>query len=752
MDPISDQKAGRIGGAPKGALQASTAPTPPTAPAPSAAPAPPSRATAIAGVVIMALLCAVSLGLAFRSGAYGPADWLPFLIGLAALAIVVSVSGPVVLFGRLQKALLALFGAQAVWTTASILWATSLGNAWQEINRTFLYAVGVALAFAAVRWAGSVGVKALAALVTGAVGVVALVILIRLGVSDDPLRLFVGGRLNYPITYYNGLASLLMIGFWLAMGMANAPGVGHLRRRRGDPPTAGAEPPVARASARADESPPRQFPRWTQPLLLALSVFLIELALLPQSRGALWAFFLVVPFFVILSPHRFRALIDLAIVALPVVLFWGRINGVYAAIQDNTPLDAALGTALRAVGYSVLMVLVAWAITWVVERVIGSLSRRLRFWIGIALIVLAVAGAAGGLIYADVRTGSLGDYLGDRWAEFTGDSVGETGDSGSRFAAVGLNGRLTQWKVAAKAFSENPVLGLGAQNFELYYYQHRTTLLEVRQPHSQPMQLLSELGFPGLLLWIAFVVLALVRAGVLRFRAPGRAEQALIAAVMTAALSWFIHSSADWLWQLAAVTLPAMMLFGGLIGAGATRSSSEPLAVSRMGARASARASRRLNVTRAIFAVLALAVLASATFPYLSLRYFNLAAGAPNPEVATARASTAAALDPTSVLPFSARAAAHRTAAAQAPAGSSDQVEQLKLAAAAWVEATDREPGSWLYFYQAAEVFLTARNAAVAAGAYSAAEELGTSARTYLEEARRLNPLSPQVKALEATF
>ena len=701
----------------------------PDRPAPPAGAQPrglPPRAGMITGIVVIALLCIVSLGLAFRSGAYSLADWVPFLIGVAALAVMVAISGPAVFSGRFQKILLALFALQAVWTASSIFWATSLGNTWEEINRTLLYAVGIGLVFAAVRWAGPTGLKALAALVTAVIGVMALVIVIRLGVSDDPSGFFISGRLRYPITYYNALAALLMVGFWLALGMANG-----MRQTE------------------------RRFPRWTQPLLLALGVFFAELALLPQSRGALWTFFLVVPFFVILSPHRFRALVDLGIVVLPVVLFWGRLNEVYVASMDKVPLGAAVGGALRAIGYSVLIVLGAWAVTWLVERFAGPLSRRVRLSIGIVLMVLAIAGVVGGLVYADAHTGGLGGYLDNRWAEFTGDQ-GPSADTTNRFAALGLSGRVEQWKVAAKAFEENPVLGIGAQNFELYYDQHRTIALDVRNPHSQPMQLLAELGFPGLVLWLAFVVLTLVWAVMLRFRAANRATQAVIAAMMTAVISWFIHSSADWLWQMSALTLPVMMLFGGLIGAGGrqerapvTGAAAVPNEVTP-GVRPRAR--RRLRVSRSILTVLALLVLVSAALPYLCIRYCSFAAGSADLTTLTARAHTAEKLDPTSVLPFSVRATAHQAAAQAAPESSAERVEQFKLAAAAWVEASKQEPGSWLYFYLAAEAFVAARDAALSANASSAAQELEQSARFNLGEAKRLNPLSDQVASLEKAF
>ncbi|MBN1320240.1 MAG: O-antigen ligase family protein [Thermoleophilia bacterium] len=820
MDPVPEESP-QVPGAPQSGAAAAPQSTtatmvrrsrrPPDRPAPpktAEAEPLPSRAGIVAGVAVIVLLCAVCLGLAFQGGAYSPADWLPFLVGVAALALVVSISGPEVLTGRYQRVLLAIFGLQAVWTAASIFWATSLGNAWEEINRTFFYAVGIALAFAAVRWAGRVGLDALTALLTAVIGAAAVVIVVRLAVSGDPSIYFAGGRLNYPVTYFNGLACLLMMGFWLALGMANGPMVARLRRREaGEAPTAGAGPQVAggalegghanTAVAHADAPTAGAtrraarpslgraglrgggrggLPRWAQPILLVLAVFLLELALLPQSRGGFWTFFLVIPFFVILSPSRFRALFDLGIVALPMVLFWGRLNDVYVAIRDDAPLDAALGSALRAMGYSVLIVLGAWTVSWLVERLTGPLAGRVRVAIGIALVVLAIGGAAAGLIYADHRTGDLGGYLGDRWEEFTSDKVGETG-SGGRFAAVGLNGRLTQWKVSAKASEQHPMLGVGAQNFEIYWYQHRTTLLEVRQPHSQPMQVLGELGLPGLVLYVAFALLVLVRAVVVRFRTRGRATQAVVAAMMTAVLCWFIHSSADWLWQLAAVALPAMLLFGGLIGAGPTAgararsraataeatvpaaaaretgtSAAEFLAASRMDARRGARGARRRWVYRAILAVLALAVIVSAALPYLSMRYSDMAAGSTDLQLMTDRAATAAALDPTSVTPLATRAGAHRAAAAQGEPGSAEQIEQLNLAAQAWVEATEREPGGWLYYYQAAEAYLAARDAALAAGTFSKAEEFGDSARSYLDEAGRLNPLSPQVKALEKAF
>jgi hypothetical protein len=263
------------------------------------------------------------------------------------------------------------------------------------------------------------------------------------------------------------------------------------------------------------------------------------------------------------------------------------------------------------------------------------------------------------------------------------------------------------------------------------------------------------------------VLLTLVRAGKLRFHAHGRATQAVVAAMMTAVISWFIHSSADWLWHLTAVTLPAMMLLGGLVGVseGQVQSGGAPVEVlpsagsdAQSGAgpspsappAADARRFRLLRLGRPALAVGAVLVIVSIGLPYLSMRYSDSASGAisTDPRAALARANTAAAIDPTSVAPFAVRAAVHEAAAARAQEASPARVEQLTLAAEDWVGAIGVEPAGWLYNYNAAAAFLAARDAARTAGvAY--AEELDRSARAYLSRARALNPLSPQIAALE---
>jgi hypothetical protein len=667
-----------------------------------------------AGTVLMALMSATCLALALSHGAYQPADWLPYSLGLAALGIVVCLSGAAPApFGRLRLVILGIFAAQAVWTTASMLWATGHADAWEEINRTLFYAVGMLLAAVAVRWAGRLGLWLLAGFVLAAITVMGLFLAIKLGVSADPTRYFSSSRLQYPISYFNGLAALLVLGFWLAIGMANGTGdercTGHVAFLL----------------------------RGLQAFLLAIAAFLVELAILPQSRGAFWTLILMTPFFVLLSPNRFRALAHLAIVALAMGVFWSRLNGVYASLHANQPIQPALNRALAGVGYSVLIVLVAWAGTWLVERSFSPLSHRVRRWIGVALIVVGVGAVAGGFVYADVQKGGIGQHLSQAWTELTSDRG--TGDAtASRFAVFGLNGRVQMWKVAIHAFEDHPILGLGAQNYEFYYYLNRTITLDVKQPHSQLLQLLGELGLPGLLLWLAFCFLAVATALVMRFRSSGRMHKAIASAVVMAVLSWFVHSSADWLWQMAAVSLPAMMLLGGLVAASALERPSRP----------DTRKKLPSWVPRSILALCALAVLVSAALPYLSIRYAQFASKTQDPAVASSRANVAASIDPTSTLPYASLASDYVLAADRLPADSPQRVTELKLAAEAWVKATKREPEGWLSYYQAAKMYLQARDAAAAMNSPSAAA-FAVLAKTYLDQARRYNPLSPQIKALE---
>ena len=674
--------------------------------------------------------------------------------------------------------LLLLLGLLAAWTAASLLWAGSRSDAWEETNRTLFYLVAVALVVVFVRL---VGPRSWIWLIVGLIAVItvtAFLVLLRLGWASDPTLYFASGRLNYPITYWNGLAAFLVMGFWLALGAANAGG--------------------------------RLV--WAQALLLALATLFLELALLPQSRAALWSLALVLPFFVVLSPHRFRALTNLAVVCFPVVLFWPALNRVYVATRDARLPEVAIASAMRAMTVSVIIVMVLYALTRGVEWLIlrprrkpgqtvdesagrllkndaspqecdgrvrekdagranssaicapGNengqapvLGRRSTILIAVALAAIICIALTVGLLLLEQKPGGLAGSVNRAWTQFSSDK-GIDKTSSTRFVQASLNQRAAIWKVALAAFRTNPLHGIGAQNFENYFYQHRSNTLRVAQPHSQPLQLLAELGIPGALLWLVFAIWGLAGGAISRFRSQRRTDQALMAAVVTAALGWFIHSSVDWLWQLTAVSLPAMLLFGVAVAVGSSRT-----ARSDEGGRDGSRMKRAAAAALAIGALL---VLLSGLFPYLAVRATNAAAttAVTDPTKAISITRTAAWQNPLSPEPLVIRAQAYTAAAKTAAGVAQDRARLLGLAAGAWEEAERRDPRSWPIVYESALALLRYRDAvqkytlALPPAWLGPGNQLGglsvdqmtTLAGGYVDRLKILDPLGKEAAKIEA--
>lgn len=681
-------------------------------------PAEPSSAHRRLGLGLLLFLSAVELPLAFRAGAYFPRSWMPVALVAAAVALVVIVAGPAPRLTLRQGTLLGVFLFLAIWTGASLLWAGSRANAWEETDRTLLYLVGASLAAVAVGWAGPRGLRGLTFGVLAAIGVIGAGAMVRLTWGGDILLAFAGDRLHYPVSYWNGLAALLMMGFWPALCLGTA----------------------------------RTQAWWRRAVLLAVAVMLVELAVLPESRGALWTYLIVLPWFVVLTPHRFRGLVDLGVVGGLTAIAWPALTGVWALRNGPSAqtLTAAAGDVdfPGAVHHALLTILLcglaAFALSVAVSAIetrISPLDRRWVRRIGVALVVIGLLGAGLGLFALQRAEGDLAALAHRAWNQFTSDQS-PPGGSGSRFADVGLNGRLSQWRIASKAFSERPLLGLGAQNFEFYFIEHRTTGLIVRHAHSQPMQVLSDLGLPGAGAYGIFIVGTLLVGIRMRVRARRAENQAAAAAALLAVGSWVVHSSADWLWQLGGVTWPAVLLMGGLLAAGADgrRDGGAPDGVRPAVARAT---TLRPAVVRVAMVVVALILLASGSMNYLSLRYLATAGNGGSPASVIGAAETAARLNPFSPEPSMVMADVYARAArsAQLSGNRERTMTNLALAAAAWEEATRREPLAWALHYSAGLAILEYRDAAVAAGTRG---QLNDRARAQLLEAQRLNPLDPQ--------
>ena len=106
------------------------------------------------------------------------------------------------------------------------------------------------------------------------------------------------------------------------------------------------------------------------------------------------------------------------------------------------------------------------------------------------------------------------------------------------------------WEEAVDGFADRPVTGFGAGSFPVTHRRYRENRLEVLQPHSVPLEFLTETGLVGALLalgGLALLVLAAVRG--VRAREAGP-ERAFACALLAGVFAWSLHIWVDWDWEI----------------------------------------------------------------------------------------------------------------------------------------------------------------------------------------------------------
>jgi hypothetical protein len=152
-----------------------------------------------------------------------------------------------------------------------------------------------------------------------------------------------------------------------------------------------------------------------------------------------------------------------------------------------------------------------------------------------------------------------------RWEAFKNNDT--SGQEQSRYLAASGSGRYTLWQVVWEDFASHPLLGIGTQNYEATYYQLREQDVSyVRQPHMLPLEMLSERGIIGGVLFFGFLATCLGAGLRKRFGNLSSEGKTQVGAMIAAIAYWFVHSSAEWFWQLPAVTLPAVVYLALLVG------------------------------------------------------------------------------------------------------------------------------------------------------------------------------------------
>jgi hypothetical protein len=465
--------------------------------------------------------------LAAADGGFDELAWPAAGAFLLCLLLVVRLALPAMTgpLPALTKAAVALFLGFSAWSFLSVAWAEVPGDAWTGANRTLVYVATFSLV-ALWPWRPAIAVGALALYSLGVTAVV-LRSFIAASRSDDPDSFFVGRLLAEPAGYHNANAALMLSAFWPAALLAS-------RRET---------PVVGRA------------------VLLGCAGILLEVAVLSQSRGSLFAFPAALTVGLLVVPRRARTLLTLAPVGLVTFLAREPLLNVYRAARDGG-LPDALDEARTAVILSGAL-LIAWGlVTAVLDRRLSLPPRVARYG---SRVVGACALAGLLAVLVAVLPNDPAASASAAWRDFkTGQyQAGET----SHFATGLGSNRYDFWRVGLDEFAREPLLGIGADNFAVPYLRNRRSEEEPRYPHSLEVQVLSQTGLVGATLFAGFLAAAI--AGALRTRWDGDGRSWPVAAIALTAFSyWVVHASGDWLWEFPGLTAPALAFVGLAAGLG----------------------------------------------------------------------------------------------------------------------------------------------------------------------------------------
>src|SRR5680860_1095467 len=611
-----------------------------------------SRSPVVLGLALgVAVLYAM-----FAEGAIGIPQESLLQIGVAAIALVTLA---VLLFGRglrasaapMALAGLAMLAGFAAWSGLSIAWSISPDQSWLELNRALAYGLVAALALVL----GSSLPRAAERVALGYLAIATLVALYALGVKLFPW-VEIPGILDLD---HADRFSLLRapLGYWNAIGLACAMAV-----------------PIGLRAAVTLAG------RARTAALLSLVVVLATLAL-TYSRGGLLVLAVMVGLIVAVGPDRLKllavggvALLGAAPAVVCVVLLDDlKTDGLSASARTGDGLLLALALAAGlALALLLARRLFARGDLRLSDRAAGRARRgALVAAVAVPLIVL------GALALSDR---GIGGPVAPQLAAVTAAKFDPQNDP-SRVLRTNSGNRWVWWQEAVGAFSDRPVEGHGAGSFPLLHRAYRDNAIEVRQPHSVPLEFLAETGLVGALLALGCLALLGV-AGVrtVRARGPGR-DRAFAVTLLAVALGWLAHSLVDWDWDIPAVTLVAVIALGVLC---ARPRAGEDV----VGADPSPRPPAARGPLLAAGAVAAFAVAALAALPALSQHLTDKAlaraSGGTAADLREAQETAALAkrLNPLAVEPVFAQAAF------------AERGNQPAAAAGLLVEAVERQPSN----------------------------------------------------------
>ncbi len=447
--------------------------------------------------------------LAFFAGGYfdGPRVWAGLVAWLLVVVAAAFVERPLPrrLGGRLALVGLALLAA---WTLVSFTWAPVAGDAYHAGQRVILY-LGALLAAAALLRVRSAQRAAEPVLGAGSLVVISYALSERFlpGLLHFAHSISARGRLEQPLTYWNAMGELAALGFVLCARMA-----GDATRPRG-----------LRVAAAAACAP------------LGMGLYLTF------SRGALFACVAGLIALSVLAPtgDQLRALglgIAAGVLGAAAAAPFGGMTSLTGSLAERER-QGAIALVLLGVVLA-LVALAAWRLWRPGPRAPLRLPRRAP-WIALALICAGLA---------------LAIVIGAKEK-----STGQLSTGAGRLTTLQSN-RYAYWDVAMRAFRDQPIRGVGAGGWAVYWLRYRTVSEFATDAHSLPIQTLAELGIVGLLFLLAFLAGVGWAARTALRGAPARAAGPAAGFVVYVA-----HAPLDWDWQMPAVTLVALVLAGALV-------------------------------------------------------------------------------------------------------------------------------------------------------------------------------------------
>lgn len=427
-------------------------------------------------------------------------------------------------------AILFLFVA---WNGFSMFWSINRDLTWIEFNRSGGYlAVFIAGIYIGRRSLARNLISIMFVGVAAAIAIYAISVKIFPSLVTNTENL---ARISVPVGYTNAVGLLMALSLLLALGIS----------ARGDIQV------FFRLLAVAG-----------MPLFFVVLFFTV-------SRGSFIALAFGLVVYHLFSPLRLRSFGITVIALLPAmfVVWWGNEQEplMKSKIELSERLIAASDLRLY-LALSIFLTLTSFIIAIAIRMRAGFSSRAVRYTGYITLGAVVIVSILGSFYFVDSREPSFSE-----WTQQTLDSFTTKMDNDvvgiERVFSMSNANRWDLWNEAVSNWENHPIRGTGAQSFHLIHLINRyENTAFVKQPHGLPFRILSELGIVAFITMGAFIAYSLTLCTLVIYRIRDRWQKGLAASFLAVVVTYLIHTSYDWDWNMFALTMPYFLFTGILVG------------------------------------------------------------------------------------------------------------------------------------------------------------------------------------------